>query len=121
MTSTGPLLDYRRRKYVLRTLKLFSNNLTNQLLLLILKYDNGNVQSDQYSEENLSWIHFKVKPVNLTQKLVKNLTKELNLDSLERFKEALIVKKLLFSGKIIISEKEITISETKKLQNDLTL
>ena len=57
----------------------------------------------------------------MTQKLVKNLTKELTLDLLERFKETLIVKKLFFSKKIIISEKEITISETKKLQNDLTL
>ena len=57
----------------------------------------------------------------MIQKLAKNLTKELNLDSLKRFKEALIVKKLLFSEKIIILEKEIVISETKKLQNDLTL
>ena len=48
------------------------------------------------------------------------MTKKLNLDSLERFKEALIVK-LLFSEKIIISEKEITIFEIKKLQNNLTL
>ena len=29
MTLTGPLLDYEQRKYVLRTLKLFSSHLTN--------------------------------------------------------------------------------------------
>ena len=40
---------------------------------------------------------------------------KLNLNSLERFKEALIVKKLFFSKKIIISEKEIAISKIKKL------
>ena len=49
------------------------------------------------------------------------MTNKLNLDSSERFEEALIVKKMFFSEKIIISEKEITISETNKLQNDLTL
>ena len=47
----------------------------------------------------------------MIQKLIKNLTKKLNLDLLERFKEALIVKKLLFTEKIIILEKEITISK----------
>ena len=121
MTPAGPLLDYRQRKYVLRTLKLPSNNPANQLLSLTLKYGDGNVQSDQYSEEDLSWIHSEVKSVNLTQKLVKNLIKELNLDSSERFKKVLIVKKLLFPKRIIILEKEIVISKTKKLQNDLTL
>ena len=49
------------------------------------------------------------------------MTKELNLDLLEGFEEALIVKKLFFSRKIIISEKEIVISKTKKLQKGLTL
>ena len=115
MTLTESLLNYRQRKYVLRTLKLFSSNLVNQLLSLTFKYDDKNVQSDQYLEEDLSWIYSKVKPANLTQKLAKNLTKELNLDSSEGFKEALIVKKLLFPKKIIISEKEIVISKTKKL------
>ena len=115
MTPTGSLLNHRQRKYVLRTLKLLSNNPANQLLLLTFKYDDGNVQSDQYLEEDLSWIHFEVKPANLIQKLVKNLIKELNLDSLKRFEEALIVKKLLFSRRIIILEKEITISKAKKL------
>ena len=43
------------------------------------------------------------------------MIKELNLDSLERFKKVLIVKKLFFSEKIIILEKEIVISKTKKL------
>ena len=43
------------------------------------------------------------------------MIKELNLDLLEEFKEALIIKKLLFFEKIILLEKEITISETKKL------
>ena len=57
----------------------------------------------------------------MTQELVKNLTKELNLDSSERFKETLIVKKLFFSKKIIISKKEITISKIKKLQKNLIL
>ena len=46
MTLTGPLLDYRQRKYVLRTLKLFFSNSVNQLLLLTFKYDDGNIQSD---------------------------------------------------------------------------
>ena len=41
------------------------------------------------------------------------MTKELSLDPLERFEEALIVKKLFFSKKIIISEKEITIWDKK--------
>ena len=49
------------------------------------------------------------------------MIKELNLDSSKRFKEVLIVKKLFFSKKIIILEKEITISETKKSQKNLTL
>ena len=115
MTLVRSLLNYRQRKYVLRTLKLFSSSSTNQLLLLTLKYDDRNVQSDQYLKEDLSWFHSKIKPTNLIQKLVKNLTKELNLDLLERFKKTLIVKKLLFPKKIIISEKEIIISKTKKL------
>ena len=43
MTSIESLLNYRQRKYVLRTLKLSSSNSANQLLSLTLKYDNGNV------------------------------------------------------------------------------
>ena len=43
MTSTESLLNYRQRKYVLRTLKLFSSNSVNQLLLLTFKYGDGNV------------------------------------------------------------------------------
>ena len=49
------------------------------------------------------------------------MTKELNLDLLKGFKEALMVKKLLFPEKIVISRKELVISKTKTLQNDLTL
>ena len=66
MTPVGPLLNHRQRKYVLRALKLSSSNPGNQLLLLTLQYNNGNVQSDQYSKEDLSWIHSEVTPVNLT-------------------------------------------------------
>ena len=43
MTLTESLLNYRQRKYVLRTLKLLSSNSTNQLLSLTLKYSNKNV------------------------------------------------------------------------------
>ena len=66
MTPAGPLLNYRQRKYVLRTLKLSLNSPANQLLSQTLKFGDGNVQSDQYSEEDLSWIYSEVKPANLT-------------------------------------------------------
>ena len=42
LTSAESLLDHRQRKCVLRTLKLLSSNLTNQLLPLTFKYSNGN-------------------------------------------------------------------------------
>ena len=49
------------------------------------------------------------------------MTKELNLDSSKGFEEAQTVKKRVFPGKIIISEKETAISEAKKPQKDMTL
>jgi ribonuclease HI len=121
MTPAGPLLDHRQRKYALRALKLPLNNLANQLLPQTLKFGDGNAQSEVYLEEDLAWIYPKIKPKNLAQRLAKNLIKELNLDPLKGFEEAQIVRKRIFSGEVIISKKEIAISNAEKPQKGLIL
>ena len=75
---------------------MFSSNSINQLLSLTFKYVDENVKSDQYLEEDLSWIYSRIKSINLIKKLTKYLIKELNLDLLNRFKETLTIKKLFF-------------------------
>jgi hypothetical protein len=114
MIPAEPLLDYRQRKFVLRALKLPLINPANQLLFLTLKYGDENVQPGQYSEANLQWINKDIKPTNLAQRLVKNLTYNLNLDPSKGFKEAYTVKKRIFLEEIIISSKEKAELEAKK-------
>ena len=52
---------------------------------------------------------------------MKNLTKELNLNSSEGFEEAQTVKKRVFLKEVIISKKEIVISKAEKPQKGLIL
>jgi hypothetical protein len=65
MTLAEPLLEHKQRKFALRALKLPLNNPINQLLLLTLKYRDGSVQPEDYSDADLQWINDTIKPLNL--------------------------------------------------------
>ena len=121
MTPAEPLLDHRQRKYALRALKLPLINPANELLPLTLKYGDESAQPEEFSEEDLNWINYNIKPLNLAQRLARKLTKGLNLDSLKGFEEAQRTKRLSFSGNIVISSKEIAELEAKTAYDGLTL
>lgn len=86
-----------------------------------MKYGDGNAQPGQYSEDDLEWIYDRIKPSNLAQRLARKLTNKLNLDPLEGFEEAYIVKNLAFPGNIIISAKETAKLEAEKAYKGLIL
>ena len=86
-----------------------------------MKYGDGNAQPGQYSENDLEWIYNRIKPSNLAQRLARKLTNKLNLDPLEGFEEAYIVKNLAFPGNIIISAKETAELEAEKAYKGLIL
>ena len=121
MTPAEALLDHRQRKYALRALKLPKNNPANQILPSTLKYGDGDAQPEQYPENDLNWSINRIKPTNLSQRLVRKLTEKFTLDPSEGFKEAYTVKKLVFSEEIIISTKEIAELETEMPYNGLIL
>ena len=59
--------------------------------------------------------------MNLAQRLARKLTEKFFLDSSESFEEAFSVKKLVFSGKIIISSQETAELEAATPYNGLIL
>ena len=65
MTPAESLLDHRQRKYVLRALKLPSINPANELLPLTLRYGDESAQPEEFLEEDLNWINYNIKPLNL--------------------------------------------------------
>ena len=98
MTPAEPLLDHRQRKYALRALKLPLNNPANSILSSTLRYEDGNAQPDQYSENDLNWSFNRIKPTNLAQRLARKLTEKFFLNPSEGFEGAFSVKKLVFPG-----------------------
>ena len=58
------------------------NHLINDILLLILRYRDGSAQLEEYSDRNLDWIDYKVKPRDLGQRLAQKLAIDLELDPL---------------------------------------
>ena len=53
LTPVTSLLNDRQRKYALRILKLSLINAINGLLSVILRYEDGDAQSEQYFNHNL--------------------------------------------------------------------
>jgi hypothetical protein len=88
MTPVIPLLDNKQRRYAVRALKLSENHSINNLLLLTLRYKDGDAQPREYLTTDLQWAEGDTKPIKLGQRLARKLTKDLNIDSSEGFERS---------------------------------
>jgi hypothetical protein len=82
-----------------------------------LRYEDGDAQFGEYSNNNLQWAEPDSNLKDLKQRLAKNLILDLDIDPLESFERVIQSKELSFPGNIAIEQEGVAEKNARKAYN----